>query len=415
MNETLNPQSGLVIGSGSRVADLGKSGSIGLLVGIVCTVILGILAFTTDMTVVTGSWMVGWYFWMTITAGMMGLSILSYTIRPAWSLPLLRLWQAGGGPMALLVMGILFLPVILNPGAVYPWANATLAAHDPIIQQKAPYLNVPFWTIRTVAYFGIWIVFTGFLRRSTLRQDENRDKNLEMGRSSWGAFGMVLFFLTYTFALIDWLMSLDVHWYSTMHGLWQLVASALGALGLSVAIVCVNATREPYTEVISPNLTKDWGNMLFANTMVWAYTAISQYLIMWNGNLPDSTQYYARRSFMWWNAIGMVTIVGQFFVPWMTLLSPRIKRYPYLLCQIAGWIFVVHMVDVYIAVAPALPTGTKQIGLETRAAGQFIYFDIIALLAVGGFWLYSFSIQVRKASLLVKYDHRLQEALTHAH
>jgi hypothetical protein len=414
MNESLSSQNGLVIGSGSRVADLGKTGSLGLLLGIVFTGVLGILFFTYDRTAIVGSWMVGWYFWMTITAGMMGLSILHHTIRPSWSLPLLRLFEAGGGPMGLLLMGILFLPIVLNPGAIYEWANPALVARDPIIHQKAPYLNVPFWTIRTVFYFAVWISYTYFMRRSTLRQDATGDKRLEMGRSSWGAFGIVVFFLTYTFALIDWLMSLDVKWYSTMHGLWQLVASALGALGLSVAIACVNARREPYNEVVNPNLTKDWGNMMFTVTMLWAYTAISQYLIFWNGNLPDTAQYYARRSFMWWNAIGMITIVGQFFVPWMSLLSPRIKRYPYLLARIAGWIFVVHLVDTYIAVAPALPTSTTQIGIDTRAAGQDIWTDIFALIAVGGFWLYSFSVQVRKAPLLVKYDHRLQEVL-HGH
>jgi hypothetical protein len=414
MNESMTAQQGLLIGSGSRVADLGKSGLAGFFVGLVLTIGLGIF-YISHPTVITGSWMVGWYFWMTITAGMMGYSILSYTIRPAWTLPLLRIWQAGGGPAMLLLMAALFLPVIVRPGAVYEWAVPSLAAVDPIIKQKAPYLNVGFWTARTVFYFAVWIALTGFLRNSSLKQDETRDFALEQGRSSWGAFGIIVFFLTYTFALIDWLMSLDVHWYSTMHGLWQIVASALGALGLSVAIVCVNARREPYTEVISPNVTKDWGNMMFTNTMLWAYTAISQYLIFWNGNLPDTTQYYARRSFMWWNAIGMITIVGQFFVPWMTLLSPRIKRYPYLLCRIAGWIFLVHMVDTYLAVAPALPADETTIGHVSRAAGQNILFDLMAVLAIGGFWLYVFSIQVRKASLLVKYDHRLQEALTHAH
>ena len=415
MNDSLTTQNGLVIGSGSRVADLGKSGSLGLLIGIVFTIAMGVLYFTWDSAVVGGSWMVGWYFWMTITAGMMGLSILHNTIRPSWSLPFLRLWQAGGGPVSIFMMGILFLPIVVHPAAVYEWANPSLVASDPIIHQKAAYLNVPFWTLRTILYFAIWIVYTTFMRRSTLKQDESRDFNLERGRSSWGAVGIVIFFLTYTFALIDWLMSLDVHWYSSMHGLWQIVASALGALSLSVAIVCVNARREPYTEVVGPNLTKDWGNMMFCLTMLWAYTAISQYLIFWNGNLPDTTQYYARRSFFWWNAVGMVTIVGQFFVPWMTLLSPRVKRYPHLLCQIAGWIFVIHMVDTYIAVAPALPTYSSQIGVETRAAGQYILPDIFAFLAIGGFWLYCFSVQVRKAPLLVKYDHRLQEALTSAH
>jgi hypothetical protein len=218
-----------------------------------------------------------------------------------------------------------------------------------------------------------------------------------------------------------------------MHGPWQIVGSSLGALGLTAAIACVNAKREPYNEVVSPNVTKDWGNMMFTNTMFWAYTGVSQYLIFWNGNLPDTTQYFARRSYLMWNVVGFIIIVGQFLVPWLSLLSPRVKRYPYLLARMAAWIFCVHLVDAYIAAAPGLPVGNGAFAkaaaamasgphsattsniVQTRAAGQYLLFDVIAFLAVGGFWLYSFSVQVRKAPLLVKYDHRLQEALTHAH
>ncbi len=425
MNQSI-PQNGLLIGLGDRVADLGKSGAIGLLFGIAGTIGMGILYFSGDHAVIAGSWMVGWYLWLTITMGMFGLSLLHHAIRPSWSLPFLRIWEAGGGPGNILLMGILFLPVMAAASSVYQWANPDLVPHDAILKFKQPYLNLPFWSIRVVGYFAIWIALSAFMRRSTLRQDENRDQALERGRSSWGAFGLVVFFLTYTFALIDILMSLEPRWYSTMHGPWQIVGSSLGALGLTAAIACVNAKREPYNEVVSPNVTKDWGNMMFTNTMFWAYTGVSQYLIFWNGNLPDTTQYFARRSFMMWNAIGMVTIVGQFLVPWLSLLSPRVKRYPYLLARMAGWIFVIHLVDAYLGVAPGLPASTQALTeganshtapliILTRAAGQHIWFDLIAFLAVGGFWLYAFSVQVRKAPLLVKYDHRLQEALTHAH
>jgi hypothetical protein len=251
------------------------------------------------------------------------------------------------------------------------------------------------------------------MKNSARRQEKNGDFALERGRSSWGAVGMVMFFLTFSFGVIDWLMSLEPHWPSTMMPLWQVIASCLGACSFCVAIVCVNAKKEPYVNVVSQNLTKDWGNILFMFTMLWAYTAVSQFLIIWNGNVPETAQYYARRSMMQWNVIGMVTILGQFLVPWMSLLSPRVKRYPRLLRRMAGWIFVIHIVDVYLAVGPALPSTVA--GVHQSAFSPAIGFDILGWLAIGGIWLWQFGNQVSKAPLLVGFDHRLQEALIHAH
>jgi hypothetical protein len=324
-------------------------------------------------------------------------------------------------------MAILFLPIYLLPQTLYEWAVPALVNGNPALGIKGDhalflkerYLNVPFWMIRGAVFFAIWIALSTFMRNSVRRQEANGDKKLELGRSSWGAVGFVIFMLTYTFAIIDWLMSMEAHWSSTMFGLWQIIASGLGASSFVIVVACLNAKKEPYTEIMSPNLTKDWGNILFMFTMLWAYTAISQFLIIWNGNLPENTQYFATRARLMWNAVGMITIVGQFLVPWMTLLSPRVKRYPQYLRQIAGWIFVIHIVDVYLAVGPAIPTSMAVAHAEEiprRAAfGPQLIFDALAWLTVGGFWLFIFANNVKKAPLLVNYDHRLQEAKAHAH
>ncbi|HWD41363.1 MAG TPA: hypothetical protein VG944_21140 [Fimbriimonas sp.] len=419
MNQTLT-QEGTRTNAGEGMADVGRLAPLGGLVGVGCLIACGVF-FTMSpeyRLAVAGSWMFGWYFWLTITMGMFSLSILNHAIRPTWTVSLLRQFESGGGPLAITVMGVLFLPIALMPQNVYEWANPDRVAHDAILQHKEAYLNHTFWLLRFAIYFLIWIAYSAYMKSSVKRQeamgDREAGRKLEMGRSSWGAFGIVMFFLTYTFGVIDWLMSLQAHWSSTMFGLWQIVASALGAMSFAVFVACVNAKKNPYTEIMSPNLTKDWGNILFMLTMLWAYTAISQFLIIWNGNLPDTALYYARRTRQLWNAMGMVTIVGQFLVPWMTLLSPRVKRYPRLLAQMAGWIFCIHIVDVYLAVGPDIPSKLP-VGTTYRAMGDNIWFDVLAFFAVGGIWLYVYASQVAKRSLIVSYDHRLQEALTHAH
>ena len=409
------PSHDLEIGIGARAMPLSGAGSLGLLLGFGCvaaSVFFMINPGTREA--MTGAYLFGWYFTMTIVLGMLGILCLHHTVRGSWALPWLKLLQAGTSPMALGVMFLLFLPILIQPGTVYEWVNPH---GDHLLLKKAFYLNQRDWTIRACVYFALWAWMSSFMRGSVRRQEEGAPNGLklEMGRSSWGAFYIVLYVLSITFATTDWSMSLQPHWYSTMWGVWQMIGGVLGASGLVVAILCINARKAPYTTVVTPNLTKDWGNIMFMWTMLWAYTAVSQYLIIWNGNLPETASYFARRGQMGWNAIGMVTILGQFLIPWMTLLSPRIKRYPHLLRGVAGWILAVHIVDVYLAVVPALPHGGWGHG-KGLFPGQHILYEVLGLVGVFGFWTFVFARGIKETkSLLPTYDTRLQEALLHAH
>ena len=361
-----------------------------------------------------GGYLYGWYATMTIVLGMLGVAILHHTVRGSWSLPWIKLLHAGSSPTVLAVMLVLFLPMLVSPGTVYQWVDP---GNDHGLLKKTWWLNQPWWQIRTVIYFGLFAFISWFLRDSVRRQEDGapNGKAIEMGRSSWGAAFIIVFMLTFTFAGIDWAMSLQPHWYSTMFPLWQLIAACLGGSGFTVSILCLNARKAPYTEVIAPSVTKDWGNILFMFTMLWAYTAVSQFLIIWNGNLPETASYFARRGLMGWNATGMVIILGQFLVPWMILLSPRVKRYPQHLRKVAGWIFVIHLLDVYQAVVPALPNGGWGPGQGLFPA-QHIGYELLGLGVCFAFWLGVFATGVTKTrSLLPTYDTRLQEALLHAH
>jgi hypothetical protein len=154
--------------------------------------------------------------------------------------------------------------------------------------------------------------------------------------------------------------------------------------------------------------------------MLWGYTNISQYLIIWNGNIPEFTQYFTRRSDNWWNGIGLALIIGQFFVPFFALLAPRVKRTPLRLARIAGWMFVMHILDVYFTVVPAVPFRPvldEKLSQVQRAtwSPMPVWTDFVAFLTIGAIWFVVFALATRRAPLLVKYDTRLQEALHHAH
>ena len=406
----------LEIGIGDRALPLGKAGLGAMALGLIGVVVSVLLMLNpTSREGMTGSYLFGWYFTMTIVLGMLGILCLHHTVRGSWALPWMKLLHAGTSPTVMAVMLVLFVPILVQPATIYEWVNP---AGDHLLMKKAFYLNQTAWTFRTFFYFGLWSGMSWFLRNSVKRQEEGAPNGLklELGRSSWGAVFIVFYVLSITFAYTDWSMSLQPHWYSTMWGVWQMIGGALGASGLIVGILCLNARKAPYNTVVTPALTKDWGNIMFMFTMLWAYTAVSQFLIIWNGNLPETASYFARRGLMGWNAVGMMVILGQFLVPWMTLLSPRIKRYPYLLQQVAGWIFVIHIVDVYLAVAPALPVGGYHSHAGRGALNPFMAYDLLALVGVFSVWLAVFARGVRETkSLLPTYDTRLQEALLHAH
>jgi hypothetical protein len=402
--------------------NLGRLAPAASVIGLIGLVVCLILMFTGGeamRTQMLGSYMFGFIFWMGITLGFFGLMLLHNTVRGNWSVSIIRILEAGGSLVSFLVMLVLFLPIVANLKTMYAWADAAKVAADPILKFKAPYLNPSFFLVRLVFYFAVWGALSWFLRNSAMRQEKSQDFKLEAGRSSWAAPGILIFFITCTFAVTDWVMSLEPHWSSTMYGTWSVVSACLGALALSTLIFCVNAHRMPYKTVMRPDLTKDLGNMLFVLTMLWGYTSLSQFLIIWNGNLPETAAYYHARSSnvepmtsnFTWGAVGLIGIIGQFFIPFFALITPRTKKTAMNLAKVAGWIFVVHIADIYLYVVPALPGNRGLHGPITPA----LVTDALAWVAIGAVWLFVFGNEVKKAPLLPSYDNRLQEAAQNAH
>ncbi len=368
---------------------------------------------------VWGSYIFGFVFWMGITLGCFGLSLLHHATRGSWSVSVLRLFESGGGWQSLLLMLVLMVPIALfGMHSLYEWTHHEVVQNDPILKHKEFYLSEGFWMVRVVFYFALWMFWARHMRRSTIKQDQNKDFKLEAGRGSWGAAGLVMFFLTVTFAFLDWVMSMNPHWYSTMYGAWMIVGSAYGALALMTVFVCHNADKEPYRSIVSPYLTKDLGNMLFVLTMLWGYTTLSQFIIIWNGNIPETASFYKVRMATYppgmqgnyWAFVGFVLMVGMFFIPFYALISPRTKKYPALLKKIATWMFFMAVVNMFLIVVPSIPE-RAQMG----PISPYLVTDILAWVGIGGLWLAMFGYMTGKAPLVPLYDTRLQEAKAHAH
>jgi len=343
--------------------------------------------------------MYGWVFWATLTLGFLTMTLLHHTVRGSWGIPLLRIFEAGGSATSFLLVFLALLPILLIPSAlqsVYPWTHP---GTDPVLLGRQPLYNPTAFVVRQFVLFAIWIGFAAVLRRSSRRQDEDNDPSATQWRTNLSAPGLVVVALTGTMAATDWVMSMDPHWYSTMFGPILLICGALGALSFATYLVCVNRDKAPYNQIMSPALTKDFGNMLLTITMLWAYFNFSQLVIIWNGNLPATARFYAMRSPYFFNVLGFVLILGCFVLPFSALLAPRTKRYPENIAKVAMWIFAMRFLDIYYVVVPMysktmLPT-----------------WEILSLVAVGGLWLGAYGGGIAKPNLCPLYDTRLLEAV----
>lgn len=327
----------------------------------------------------------------TLTIGFFGLTLLHHTTRARWGFPVLRIVEAGGGWRQILFVALAWIPVaFVWREALYPWSNPEVVASDPILQAKTPYLNDARWIGFSLFAFAFmaWMSYRNSLWQR--KEDETGDKRWRDLRTNWSSPGLVAFFLIGNFLYTDWVMSQDPHWSSTMYGILFVVGGMLAALALTTLVFCSQTNKAPFARVTEPWLTNDLGNMLLTGTMIWAYFAFSQYLIIWSGHLPEYIPYWLRRSNNGWHWLGNTLIVTQFFIPFLLLLIPKVKRVPALLGTVAGWILLMRFLDFqYIVV----PTYREQMAFQPL--------DLGLLLLLLGLWAINFGNSLGQSALIV--------------
>jgi hypothetical protein len=302
------------------------------------------------------------------------------------------------------LMALLFLPLIFGLGELYSWARPEAVTGDELLRHKSAYLNIPFFAARLAVYFIAWLTVAYLVNRWSLRQEQATDWAARdvMGRrlALLSGFGLLIYGITMTFAAVDWAMSLEPQWYSTIYGVLFLVGQLLGAMSFAVVITALLANYEPLSEVISPDHLQDIGNLLVTCVMFWAYIAFSQLLITWAGNLPEEISWYVHRTQGGWQWVGLSLALFQFALPFILLLSRDIKRHVRRLAIIAAIILFMHLVDVFWIVMPAF----------YRQGPSLHWLDVVAVLGVGGVWMTIFVWQLKGRAFLPLHDPSLQGA-----
>jgi hypothetical protein len=374
----------------SLVAAFDRIRRAALIVG-VAGLALCVIGLFLDSVQTLQSYLFAYLFWAGIGLGCLGLLLIQFILRGAWGLAIRRLLEAGA--LTLPLLAALFLPILFGMRALYAWARPEAVATDPLLQHKSVYLNATFFIVRAVIYFALWSGFAYALRRLSQRTDAEHDPDLFQRLRNLSVLGALVLAVTASFAMIDWFMSLEAQWSSTIYAMMVVAGGMLAAFALAVALLARLRNTEPLAALVTPGVLNDLGSLFLAVLLMWAYLAFSQYLVIWTGNLSDEIPWYLRRLDGGWQAVAVIIVVGHFAVPFVLLLSPRVRRGAAALALVAGIVLVMHLVDAFWLVIPAL----RQNGFS------FAWTDVVAPVGIGGLWVAMFLWHLARSPLLPRH------------
>ncbi|HUR22189.1 MAG TPA: hypothetical protein VMZ90_15340 [Vicinamibacterales bacterium] len=382
------------------VADLDRMRNRGVMfgaIGIAATV-LGF--FLADRSQFFQSYLVAYLFWLGISLGSLLLLMVQYLSGGAWGLVARRIFESGARTLPL--MAILFLPIAFNLQTLFAWARPEAMA-DEVIQSKAAYLNPQFFYIRAVIYFLIWIALTTILTRWSKAQDESApvppgpmDRRFRVLSGP----GLVVTILAITFMSVDWVMSLDPHFYSTIFGILTLGGAGLSTLAFTILVLQGLSHTTPMSQVATTERFHDFGKLMLAFVMLWAYFNVSQLLIIWSANLPEEIPWYIERLRGPWMPWSWLVLLGHFVLPFVLLLSRDIKRQSSILAKVAYFVLLMRLVDFIWTVGPVF-----------RPHTTFHWLDFTIVVAFAAPWLFVFYRNLGDRSLVPANDPFFKEAV----
>jgi hypothetical protein len=326
--------------------------------------------------------------------------MLHFLVGGKWGVMIRRLLESATRTLPLIAL--LFVPLLFGLQAVYPWAAPGHIAEDEILRQKSAYLNVPFFIARTILYLALWGALGHFFNRWSRQQDASAELPAGKHMRRLSGPGLLIYLFTMSFASVDWIMSIEPHWYSTGYGIIWIINQGVTALAFAIVGLAWLGSREPLATRLRASHFHDLGNLLLAFIMLWAYMMFSQYLIIWSGNLAEEIPWYIARTEGLWRWLPPLLVIFHFFVPLFLLLMRDVKRNPSLLVWVAAGVLVMRLLDTFWMIVP---------GFEHSALH---WLDATLMIGMGGLWLGVFLWQLQKMPLLPLHVALLEEE-TNAH
>lgn len=420
---------------------LGLLGGLGL--------IGSIFLFYKDTNNFAYSWLFAFFFCFTLVVGGCFWILLHSASNSGWGVAVRRVWeQLANMILPLAVMGLpLLLPVVQKP--LYEWMNhhrkaASLVSEmnehskggehaksatvkdalEEMVEVGIPkehiapnphlhglvvkygYLNIGFWYFRFFFYFfALWHI-ARTLRSRSVKQDQDGDIKHTIKARQFSCRWLFPFALSATFAAVDWLMTLDYNWFSTMWGVYIFAGCAWSSMGLTILVVTWLRSLGYLQKVVTMEHFHLMGKLLFTFTVFWAYIAFSQYFLIWYANITEETRFYLTRNTEAWRWVSVFILVGHFIGPFVLLLSQPRKKNPVVISIVCLWVVFMHVVDMYWNV---IPERGPSLGIGWWVPGAWIG-DIVAFAAIVGTLGFLFLRSLGRYSLYPCRDPRLLES-----
>ena len=369
-----------------------------LVVGIAGAVLSAIGAFVAPVDFFR-AYLTSWLFWFSIAGGSVAVLCLQYITGGEWGLMIRR--PLGAASRSVWMLAVLVVPMIFGMKQIFFWADPSWPKFHEIQQQKGFYLNPTAFWIRNAVYFAFLLIWAWRIRVLSLEFYKTRSPFTELSRRKWAASGLVLIVVVMTFFSIDWLMSIEPQWSSTMFGITFLVGCGLSAFAF-VTFFLSRLARTPAMEgVLKPMHLRDLGNLLLAFVMFYAYTSFSEFLLIWYANLREEIPHYLWREHGAWGFIALLVVVFHFFLPFFLLLMRGIKDRP----ETIGWVTVIILVIRYVAI--------YWLAAPAWYAEHFHYHwtALTTLLGIGGLWLFEFIRQLKGQTIIPIHETWVEEAI----
>ncbi|PQV64623.1 quinol:cytochrome c oxidoreductase quinone-binding subunit 2 [Abditibacterium utsteinense] len=391
---------------GPRLAALSAKAPIYAAVGIVLCIAGMVLSPGTFFQ----SYLYAFMFWFGVTIGSMAWLMGHHVTGGGWGFILRRPLEAATRCWPY-ILGM-FVPIIIamflsmpdGHHGLYEWADPKIVAGDRILTAKSGYLNPLGWLLRAGIYFVIWFALTHFLNKWSREEDLSDDPSVRHRLSLMSGWGLIIFLLTTTFATIDWVMTLEPHWYSSLWGAIFLVGQAHSTLCLMIVLIRRLGHDLPVIKNVEKRYFRDIGNLMLAFTLFWAYTNYAQFMIQYSANIAEEATWQLHRTTFGWQYIGLFTIIFHFAVPFLFLLMSLTKVNIYNLAKLAMVLIVTRHIDLWYYTVPTFRQ-SPWTGMPFSLLA-----DLGAPLALGGLWLWQWSVQMRKenAPIVPQFDPRLE-------
>jgi hypothetical protein len=377
-----------------------------LIVGVVFGVIAILLAFKNAEEFYR-AYLLGFMCWLGVALGSMAVIMIRHLTGGGWGVVIRRV--QGAAMRTLPLLAALFIPVILGIHKLYIWAQPLDQIADKHLREHLEditktYLTTNGFILRAIFYFAIWNLLSFLLSKWSKEGDQPNARDNTSRFKAVAGPGLILYAFTISFAAIDWVMSLDPSWISTIFGLVILIGQVLSAMCFAVVVERILFNYKPMSEMLTPDFVHDHGKWMMTFIMVWAYFNYSQWLIIWAGNLPAEITYYVRRLNGGWGSVGLFIVIFHFAVPFAMLLSRPFKRNIRKLVWLAVWLMLMRYLDLFWIIEPNF-SKTFNVTLA----------DVVVPIAIGGFWLAFFFRNLGSLPLLPVHDPTAIEVLQPEH